>query len=70
MLAPAIKEIEENANWKIIYTDVKKGRKIVGFNLEVWSAIGYAYMERCKQEGVLPGQMDITDFPEMLPEDY
>lgn len=54
VLTPAIREIEEAADWKIIVTNLKRSRKVTGFNLEVWSRNGWEVMEQCKREGTLP----------------
>ena len=73
VLLPSIREIEENANWKIILTDLKYGRRVTGFNVVVWSRNGWEYIEDCKRKGILPnrgnateeqltGQMNIFDF--------
>lgn len=72
VLSPAIREIEENARWKIILTDLKYGRKVTGFRMEVWSRNGWEYIEDCKRKGILPnrgnreeqlpGQMSLFDY--------
>lgn len=73
ILEPAIKDIEENADWKIILTDVKQSRRIVGFDMEIWSRNGYEVIEKYKREGKLPpmpkyteedvpGQMNLFDY--------
>lgn len=74
VLLPSLAEIEDNAGWKIILTDIKYGRRVTGFNLVVWSRNGYEYIEECKRKGVLPnhgnralddqlpGQMSIFDY--------
>lgn len=63
VVLPAIKDIEaatryrgqENfTGWKIILNNTKKGRRITGFNLEIWTRSGYAVTEQCKREGKLP----------------
>ena len=54
VLLPSIADIERAAEWKIICTDIKRGRRIIGFNLVVWSANGYEMIEKCKEEGKLP----------------
>lgn len=70
ILEPAFKDIEENMEWKIITKDIKRGRKITGLSLEIWSAVGYEMVERSKQTGQplpgrfkdqLPGQMSLFD---------
>lgn len=71
VLLPSLKEIEENANWKIIYTDIKRSRSIIGFNLVVWSKVGYEVVEEMKRQGQtvpqkwsdkqVPGQMSLFD---------
>ncbi len=66
---PSIADIEKAAEWKIICTDIKRSRRIVGFNLQIWSASGYAYLEYCKKTGKIPveknddipGQMSLFD---------
>lgn len=74
ILNPALNEIEETAGWKILRYDLKKGRKVTGFRLEVWSRNGWEYIEDCKAKGIIPnrgnreyesqipGQMSIFDF--------
>ncbi len=63
ILFPSLAEIETAANWKIICTDIKRSRRITGFRLEVWSAAGYAYIEKCKAEGRLPEQEQDDNIP-------
>ena len=53
---PSIEEIEATAGWKIICTDLKKGRTVIGFRLEVWSRNGWEYIEDCKAKGILPNR--------------
>lgn len=72
IVTPSLAEIEEATRWKIICTDVKKSRKVIGFHLEVWSRVSYEYLQDCKRKGILPnrgnreeqlpGQMTISDF--------
>ena len=74
VVLPALREIEETAGWKILRYDLKKGRAVIGFRLEVWSRNGWEYMEECKAKGIIPnrgnreyesqipGQMSIFDF--------
>lgn len=74
--ATPFKGIEEYSGWKIDVKDIKRGRQIVGFNLEIWSRSGWEVVEKCKREGTLPprpkykdensmdGQMTIYDFLE------
>ena len=73
---PSIDEIETASDWKIICTDIKKGRTVTGFRLEIWSRNGYEYLEYCKANGIIPnrgnreyetetqipGQMNIFDY--------
>ena len=56
VFVPAITEIERASEWKIIHSDVKRSRKVIGFRLEVWSRNGWEYMEECKAKGVLPNR--------------
>lgn len=51
ILDPSIKDIEENADWKIMCTDIKRGRKIVAFSLEIWDRNGYEVVQQCIREG-------------------
>lgn len=60
---PAIREIEECADWKIIQKDMKKSRRITGFDLTIWDRNGYEVIERCKREGKLPPQKNTDDIP-------
>lgn len=73
VLLPSIAEIESDAGWKIILEDVKQGRRVTGFRMEVWSRNGWEYVQDCKKKGILPnrknpeeeqlaGQMTIFDF--------
>lgn len=77
VLNPSIAEIEEAADWKILVKPKKLSRKIIGFDLEVWSRNGWEVIEKCKREGTLPpmpkyreetpeepmeGQMTIFDY--------
>lgn len=71
---PSLSEIEESAEWKILCYDLKKGRKVIGFRLEIWSRNGWEYIEDCKAKGIIPnrgnreyesqipGQMSIFDY--------
>ena len=61
ILLPSLEEIEKAADWKIICSNIKQGRRIVGFDLIIWSVNGYEYIEKCKREGIIPtGDMPIT----------
>lgn len=66
ILKPAIADIEDYGEWKIITKDIKQGRQIIGFILQIWSRNGYEYIERCKEQGIIPdqipGQMSLSDF--------
>lgn len=71
ILNPAIADIEQCANWKIVCNDIKHARRITGFRMEVWSSAGYAIVEKCKRTGeplperykdMIPGQMSLFDF--------
>ena len=74
VIIPALNEIEASADWKIICQNIKKGRVVIGFRLEVWSRNGWEYIEECKAKGIIPnrgnreaeqqipGQMSIYDF--------
>ena len=83
VLLPAIQDIEtatrhrgleDFSGWKIVVHDMKYGRKIIGFSLEIWDRNGYEVIEECKRNGTLPprpkykdddnipGQMSIYDF--------
>lgn len=74
VLKPSLSEIEESAGWKILCYDLKKGRAVIGFRLEIWSRAGWEYIESCKEQGILPnygnreyesqvkGQMSIFDY--------
>lgn len=70
VLFPSIKEIEEAADWKIICTDKKRSRRVVGFDLEIWTKSGYVVMERYKREGILPPEpkyKQATDYDMDMP---
>ena len=80
VLLPAIRDIEEATRkktvedytgWKIVVSDLKYGRRITGFQLEIWDRTGYEVVERCKRTGdplpgryrdVIAGQMSIEDY--------
>lgn len=66
ILKPAIADIEEYGEWKIITKDLKQGRQITGFAFQIWSRNGYEYIEDCKAKGIIPeqipGQMSIYDY--------
>lgn len=61
IIKPAIADIEQAADWKIICTDLKKGRVVTGFHFEIWSRNGWEVMEKCKREGKLPPQPKYHD---------
>ena len=65
VLLPSIREIEDNASWKIILTDTKYSRKVTGFSMVVWSRRGYEYIEDCKRKGILPKRINAEE--EQLP---
>lgn len=66
--ATGYKDLKDCTGWKIIVTDIKHGRKVTGFNLEIWSRAGWETIEKYKREGKfppreeLPGQMSIFDY--------
>lgn len=74
ILNPSIEEIEKAADWKIIVTNLKRSRQVIGFNLEVWSRSGWEVIEKYKRDGILPptkknpdslpGQMSFFDILE------
>lgn len=75
VLLPSIREIEEDADWKILLESLKTGRKVTGYRLEIWSRNGYEYIQDCKEKGILPfrgnreqeqihGQLTIYDYLE------
>lgn len=71
ILNPALAEIEREASWKIITRDIKRGRRIVAIELEVWTAGGYEIVERCKRTGeLLPGKYRDQVRGQMSLEDY
>ena len=66
IVLPAIKEIEEAtrikehenySGWTIIIKDVKKGRKINGFDLEIWTKSGYG----CAHHARLTDNLFVTE---------
>lgn len=63
ILEPSIAEIEAAADWKIIVNDIKRGRKVTGFILEIWSRNGWEVTEKYKREGKLPPWMGQEDLP-------
>lgn len=76
VLLPSIKEIEEDADWKILLENLKTGRRVTGYRLEIWSRNGYEYIQDCKEKGILPfrgnreqeqihGQLTIYDYLDM-----
>lgn len=71
ILIPALQEIEQDGQLKILIHDVKAGRRVTGFRLEIWSRNGYDYIQDCKENGILPfrgngeqihGQLTIYDY--------
>lgn len=80
ILIPAIKDIEaatrkkeheQFTGWKIISRDVKRGRRVTGFELEIWDRNSYEVVERYKQTGEpipqsirdqIDGQLTIYDY--------
>ncbi len=70
VLAPSLEEIEKAAEWKIIVKNKKRSRRIIGYELTVWSRNGWEVIEKYKREGKfppkgeLPGQMSIMDYLE------
>ena len=76
IIDPAVEEIEQAADWKIILSNVKSGREIKGLNFELWSRKSYEYIEDCKRKGIIPnrgnheaeediqvpGQLNISDW--------
>lgn len=66
ILKPAIADIEGYNEWKILTTDIKRGRQITGFILQIWSRNGYEYIEDCKAKGIIPeqtpGQLSLSDY--------
>ncbi len=72
ILNPALAEIENCADWKIIVGHKKKGKKVDGFMFEVWSRSGWEIMEKYKKDGTLPpilqrmnetkGQQSLLDY--------
>ena len=66
VLLPALKGIEEAADWKIVLSNIKDQRKVVGFHLEIWSRNGWEIMEECKRTGKLPPQPKYMEVPGQL----
>lgn len=80
ILMPAINEIEsctrkkdheDFTGWKIIVKDLKYGRRVIGFELEIWDRNGYEVVERYKRTGEplpdrvknqMDGQLTIYDY--------
>ena len=55
ILNPAIANIEEVAELKIEYENVKRGHRISGFRFKVWTKAGWEMIEECKKNGeILP----------------
>lgn len=52
ILLPALAEIEKCSSWKIIRHDIKSGRTITAFKLEIWDADGYQIVQDCIARGV------------------
>lgn len=66
ILNPSITEIEACAEWKIIVTNLKRSKQVVGYNLEVWSQYGYEQVEKSKRTGeLLPGRKPDDDKNQM-----
>lgn len=62
IILPAVEDIEDYGEWKIIVKDAKEGRRITGFIFEVWSYSSYQYIESCKNNGVFPGDPQTSVF--------
>lgn len=67
IVKPSLAEIETAADWKIICTDLKTGRTVTGFKLEVWGRNGWEYIEDCKQKGILPNRGKYGNDEEQIP---
>lgn len=65
VVLPAIQEIEVEADWKIVLQDIKTGRRVTGFKLQVWSRNGYEYIHECMEKGVIPFRGNRED-PEQI----
>ena len=52
ILEPSLKEIERCSNWKIIKHDIRDGRTITAFKLEIWDANGYQIVQDCIKKGI------------------
>lgn len=63
VLTPSLAEIEEAAGWKIIVENKKRGRRITGFELTVWSRAGWEVIEKYKHEGKIPPRMVQKELP-------
>ena len=59
VLLPALKDIENNASYHCEMEYIKEGRKIVGFELDVWSINGWQYKQL--QSNQIDGQLSLFD---------
>ena len=80
ILIPAINDIEASTRkkdqeqftgWKILVRDLKRGRRVTGFELEIWDRNSYEVVERYKRTGEsipesvrsqVNGQLTIYDY--------
>lgn len=67
VVKPSLAEIETAADWKIICTDLKQGRTVTGFRLEVWGRNGWEYIQDCKEKGILPNRGKYGNDEEQIP---
>lgn len=59
VLEPAFRDIEKSAGYHIEIEDVKKGRKIVGFNLHIHTVSAWQVLQLQKDQ--VPGQITLFD---------
>jgi plasmid replication initiation protein len=67
IILPSVNEIEIGADWKVIINDVKRGKKVIGINFEIWSRPSWEYIQDCKEKGILPNRGKYGNDEEQVP---
>ena len=57
VLKPALDDIEKNAPYHVEPKDIKEGRRIIGWTMDVWSKVGWNYVQLQKDQ--IEGQMTL-----------
>ena len=59
VIIPAVRDIEDNAGLHCEFCDVREGKRIMGFDIDVWSANTWKIMQL--NNGQIPGQITLFD---------